>query len=234
MREWEKREGFRDAQLGEYMWEQEFYEVAGAAKMGFLSKAESQKQWQEMEAASWRPRDHEGPRGFLRLWIKTKDQAEFYNDVSSAKRLQIQEASKKVDEKHVQDRLQAAFGDTVDDRLDFNLDFDAVEAEAMKASGTGARMEGVMNPLLGDMMAAAALQVSAKSKGRTARALAAVSRRSQTLTRTKRRVGQRVMMVMRIPRAAIARRRRPRQAILPKAKEEAKARAAGTMQRPRT
>ena len=40
----------------------------------------------------------------------------------------------------------------------------------MKASGTGARMEGVMNPLLGDMMATAALQVSAKSKGRTARA----------------------------------------------------------------
>ena len=43
MREWEKREGFRDAQLGEYMWEQEFYEFAGTAKMGFLSKAESQK-----------------------------------------------------------------------------------------------------------------------------------------------------------------------------------------------
>ena len=56
--------------------------MSGAAKMGFLSKAESQKQWQEMDAESWRPRDHEGPRGFLRLWIKTKDQAEFYNSTT--------------------------------------------------------------------------------------------------------------------------------------------------------
>ena len=170
MREWEKREGFRDAQLGEYMWEQEFYEFAAGAKMGFLSKPEREQRWLDMKAEEWRPRDHEGPRGFLRLWVKTKDQAELYNDVSSAKRLQLQELARKPSEKHVQSRVQMAFGDTVDDKLDANVDFAGVKSEAMKASGTGGNMAGLMMPLVSDLMETASAQCAFKSKGRSARA----------------------------------------------------------------
>ena len=55
------------------MWEGEYMEFAKTAKAGYLSKQESEHNWSTWLADMAVVRDNDGPRGYLRLWVKTKD-----------------------------------------------------------------------------------------------------------------------------------------------------------------
>ena len=71
--EWRTTQGTRVQEEGEMMWEGEWLEFSKGAKYGHMSRTEAEAQW----AAWWSdmsiPRDENGPRGYPRLWIKTKD-----------------------------------------------------------------------------------------------------------------------------------------------------------------
>ena len=164
IREWEKREGFKDSELGEFMWEDEFMEFAQTAKMGFLSKPEREKLWQDMLEESWRPRDKLGPRGYLRLWVKTKDQGERYSDISASKKLQLQEHTKKPTEKAIRSKMEVVFGDAADDEISANFNFDVLKSEALKASGHGGKMDGLMQEGLTEMMQTAQAAAARKKQ----------------------------------------------------------------------
>ena len=164
IREWEKREGFKDSELGEFMWEGEFMEFAQTAKMGFLSKPEREKLWQDMLEESWRPRDKLGPRGYLRLWVKTKDQGERYSDISASKKLQLQEHTKKPTEKAIRSKMEVVFGDAADDEISANFNFDVLKSEALKASGHGGKMDGLMQEDLTEMMQTAQAAAARKKQ----------------------------------------------------------------------
>ena len=131
------------------MWEQEFCEFAATAKMGYLTKPEWEKAWETMVGEAW---NHKGPRGFLRLWVKTKDIGESCNDVSSAKKLQKQETLKRPTEKQMRDRFQMVYSDATDEATDSNLDFNVLKEEVLKASGTGGAMPSFMEVGVSDMM----------------------------------------------------------------------------------
>eukprot|EP00971_Amphidinium_carterae_P209158 4149286-Amphidinium_carterae.1 len=65
--------GLWAAEEGEMMWEGEWLEHAKSAKMGFRSRSESEQMWQEFVEDPSVPRDNKGPRGVMRLWVKTRD-----------------------------------------------------------------------------------------------------------------------------------------------------------------
>ena len=162
IKDYEKRKGFRDSRLGEMMWLQEWLEFAAAAKCGYLTKEEAKLEWDKMLAETWRPQDDAGPRGFKRVWIKTKDQGEVYSDVSSGIRFQQEEHLKKPSDQILQ-RIGSVFGDTIDEQG--VIDFDMVSKEAMRASGNGEGLSGMMQEELQPMIQAAERKTAAGKKG---------------------------------------------------------------------
>ena len=166
IKEYEKKMGFRDSRLGEMMWQKEFEEFAATAKMGFLTKEEADLTWKEMQKDSWRPRDHRGPRGYFRMWIKTKDVGELYNDVNAGFRYQVEEQMKKPSEEQMKSRIAAVYGDTLQDEE--MLDFNVVAMEARRAAGSGQRMEGLLQEELLPMMESAERKAASKGKGKSA------------------------------------------------------------------
>ena len=89
--EYRSRVGQYVAEEGEFMWEGEFYEFAKTAKMGFRTRAESEKMWQEFLDDASLPKDFAGPRGYRRVWIKTRDVLHRYADTSQDKLLRKEE-----------------------------------------------------------------------------------------------------------------------------------------------
>ena len=175
VREWQKREGFRGSEIGEFMWEQEYYEFAASAKCGYLSKPEREAAREAMLKEDWRPRDNNGPRGFLRLWIKTKDTGENFSEVSAAKIFAQQESLKKPTQAQVQSRVQMVFSDAADAETGGyagDFDFERLKGEARRASPGSAPMEGVMQPSIGAMVQSAQTQAEAKRKSKSALAKA--------------------------------------------------------------
>ena len=164
IREYEKRQGLRDARVGEFIWEGEWKEMAGGAKFGFLTAEEASLEWNKMKAEAWRPRDNLGPKGFLRLWVKVRDIAEIYNDLSRSTRFQQQESLKKATDQQIQARTAAVFSDAMAEGDPLN--FEAVTHEAMLASGTGERMGGLMESELAPMIDAASRKSQSKRPAR--------------------------------------------------------------------
>ena len=153
IREYEKRQGFRDSRVGEFIWEGEWTELAAGAKFGYMTKEEAALEWARMKAEAWRPRDQQGPKGFLRLWVKLRDIGEIYNDLNRSTKFQQQESLKKATEQQIQSRTALVFSDALNESDPLN--FEAVTSEAMLASGSGERMSGLMESDLAPLMDAA-------------------------------------------------------------------------------
>lgn len=67
--EHKSRSGSLREAIGEMMWEGEYYEFAKTAKAGFLSEAEMKENWQRWLRDESVPRDNNGPRNYLRLFV---------------------------------------------------------------------------------------------------------------------------------------------------------------------
>lgn len=85
---WKATEGTRKAAFGEMMWEVEWYEFAKTVKCGHMTREEAEKQWNIWKGDEKWTRDNCGPRGYLRLWVKTKDVVELYQDASKSAEFQ--------------------------------------------------------------------------------------------------------------------------------------------------
>ena len=79
--------GQRVQHEGEMMWEGEYYDWARGSKAGFLTRQEAEKNWREWEQDPSVASDTDGPRGYKRLWIRTRDVIMKYQDLN--KRLGI-------------------------------------------------------------------------------------------------------------------------------------------------
>ena len=96
--EYRKANGTRLSAIGEMMWEEEYILWAKGPKAGFLTREQAEANWLvfiDEAAAGKRRTDQEGPRGFQRVFVKTTDQGEDYEDVSKSRALQRVETIKK-------------------------------------------------------------------------------------------------------------------------------------------
>ena len=71
--EFASKTGQRKEEIGEMMWEAEWYEFAKTAKAGYLSKVEAEAGWQAWMDDAEHPKDENGPRGYIRCLVKVKD-----------------------------------------------------------------------------------------------------------------------------------------------------------------
>ena len=153
--DWQRRHGFKGSKHGEMMWEKEFYEFAATAKMGYRTKEEARLMWQQMKAEAdrgERASDEEGPRGFLRLYVHTKDAGEKYADVSQGRRYEMQETQKKASEEQIAVRRQLVFEDAAMEAEGDIGTFEGIRnAAEMGGSGFGTAI-GLMAPDLHDMV----------------------------------------------------------------------------------
>ena len=81
---WQATKGLRKAAEGELMWQREWFEFAATTKCGNLTEEEATFMWTTWKNNPKHPRDMAGPRGYLRLWVKTKDTLTMYEDVCKA------------------------------------------------------------------------------------------------------------------------------------------------------
>eukprot|EP00971_Amphidinium_carterae_P331370 6464881-Amphidinium_carterae.2 len=88
MTEMRSSHGVYAAAEGEMMWEGEYLEYAKSAKMGFRSRSEAEGLWSSYVEDPSVPRDQKGPRGVMRLWIKTRDVINRYASTSEDRVLQ--------------------------------------------------------------------------------------------------------------------------------------------------
>ena len=136
--EWKASEGTRKDNEGEMMWEGEYMEWATTtAKAGWLSKTEAAANWKKwFDDPSW-PRDHDGPRSYLRLWVATKTKISKYEDVSKSRSLQQEEMLGKDPKKaKIEDRMKQVMGNFGPNAND-PCDFDELQERAKKAFASG-------------------------------------------------------------------------------------------------
>ncbi|CAE7825398.1 SHE10 [Symbiodinium sp. CCMP2456] len=138
--------GTRGEAEGEMMWEGEWLEEAQRAKHGFLSLQEARDMWAKWEKDEKHPRDREGPRNYLRLFVKTKDKIIQYNDISREKELaKGANLGKKPSQSVVDASMKMLAGDQGMEEHDL-ADFSAVLSKA-KTSFAG---NGQSSALAGD------------------------------------------------------------------------------------
>ena len=110
------RSGVRAEQVGEMMWEQEWYEESQRAKYGYLTRSEAEKQWNEWLSNPKHPRDKLGPRGWVRLWVKTSDKLTKFDEVDKSKEFSKQEQlGKKPTDAAIANRLKFLAGADMDE-----------------------------------------------------------------------------------------------------------------------
>ncbi|CAE7443624.1 unnamed protein product [Symbiodinium sp. KB8] len=176
--DWQKRQGFKGSATGEMMWEREFYEFAAGAKMGFLTSEESKAMWEQMKAEAARGErasDERGPRGFLRLYVHTKDVGERYADVSQGRRYEMQETLKKASEDQIAARRQLVFDDAAMEAEGPLEAFESIRnAAETGGSGFGSAI-GLVAPDLHDMVQDAKEKMSRRGGRGKAKALASAS-----------------------------------------------------------
>ena len=80
--EYRTKRGARSEALGEMVWEQEWLEMAATVKYGYMTREEAQAEWRAWLADDKVPKDNKGPRGFIRVWVKTKDQLSRFAETS--------------------------------------------------------------------------------------------------------------------------------------------------------
>ena len=132
--EWEQRKATKESEQGEFMWEGEWLEFAATAKCGYMTKEEARLEWKKMLQEEWRPSDENGPKGFTRLWVKTKDVVENSNETSFSKKLSKTETLRKPTAQQMEQRKALLFGDTGLEGHD-DVDFESVRANALSSAG---------------------------------------------------------------------------------------------------
>ena len=105
--EFRSRNGLQSLEEGEMMWEGEFYEFCKTPKMGFLTRQESEALWQQYDMDPAVARDCKGPRGYKRLWIKTRDCLNRFAETSQDKAVQrLERLGKEPKAQVLEQRLQ--------------------------------------------------------------------------------------------------------------------------------
>ena len=148
--EYRKANGTRLSAIGEMMWEEE-YILWAKGPAGFLTR-EPEANWLVFinEAAAGKRRtDQEGPRGFQRVFAKTTDQGEDYEDVSKSRALQRVETIKKPTEDQLSTRRRLLFEE---DGLEaegeghdaFNEVLDATQRQGDAAGARGPELEELL------------------------------------------------------------------------------------------
>ena len=128
--------GTRTEAVGEMMWRGEFIEFAKGPKMGYLTEQEASLRWDELLQNKKLKRDDDGPRGNVRLWVKTKDQVIGYLDASKQRRLEQEERiSKKATEEQLKKKLGQVFQEGAGSSAGL-LTSDELMDKAMMASAT--------------------------------------------------------------------------------------------------
>ncbi|CAK9041292.1 unnamed protein product [Durusdinium trenchii] len=109
---WKSREGERKENVGEMMWEEEYYQWAKTAKAGFLSRQEAESNWNTwLNDKDW-PRDTAGPRGYIRLYVRTADKIIGFEEVSKEKEFTKEEKlGKNASKEVIESRLGFVMGD---------------------------------------------------------------------------------------------------------------------------
>ena len=168
----EKRAGFRSSEIGEMMWEGEFYAHCETAKMGFLSRQEANQLWKTYLAEAERgdrATDEDGPRGYKRVWVKTKDQGEKYSDLSKARRYESQEQMRRVSEAQAEARRALVLSDVALGGDTENDDFEQLRGQAQRSCGSGGTsLEDLTMPDVQEMLREAKHRHSAKGRGKGA------------------------------------------------------------------
>ena len=104
------RAGTRTEHVGEMMWRGEYIEFAKGAKLGYLTEQEASLRWDEMLTDKTLKRDEDGPRGNIRLWIKTKDQIIGYTDAAKQRQVEQEEKmTKRAKPEQIQNKLDQVF-----------------------------------------------------------------------------------------------------------------------------
>ena len=119
---WRSTRGLRSEHQGEMMWEGEYFEFAQTAKAGFLTKPEREASW-----AAWLkdvkvPKDEAGPRGYRRVWVRTKDLVSTYEDGSQSTAFERLQDLKKLTDAQASAKINMVFdgdGSTSADLCDF-------------------------------------------------------------------------------------------------------------------
>lgn len=159
--EYKSRSGVMNNAEAEMMWEGEYFEYAKTAKAGFLSEAEMKANWQAWLADPEHPRDNDGPRGFLRLAVRTKDKIVDYSDMSKERTLSREEKmAKNSTHEQLKAKLTQVYAETGAKEHDFAEWSDLKrKAHLTFAANSGAKAaaafdaEGLMAPDLSDLVA---------------------------------------------------------------------------------
>ena len=164
--EWEQKSAVKTGSVGEFMWSGEFRELAATAKFGWMTAEQADKRWEEMEAEEWRPRDNCGPKGFLRLYVRTKDVVESYSETSMKKKLIQQENLKKPTAEQLETRRQLVFSDT--GLEEHGADFSDLSLQALSSAAgkDGSSPSGLLAPDVDDLIGAAQLESQKKRKAK--------------------------------------------------------------------
>ena len=171
--------GLRTSEEGEMMWEGEFYEFAKSAKMGFLSKQEAEAMWSQWEADKDHPRDKDGPRNYLRLYVKVRDVVSKYQDISKKKEVEREERlGKNPSAATLESRMKLLTGDVGMECHDFGS-IEKLQEKAAQACGSGLTGEGLLAPDVTEMLE----EVKAKHRKRSEyqKSLASELRQSMSL-----------------------------------------------------
>ena len=92
--------------------ESEYYEWAATTPAGNLSRSEAQANWKKWMADPKWPHDEDGPRGFVRLFVKTRTVVSQFQEVSKDKVLRREEKlGKKATAEDLLNRLRLVVGD---------------------------------------------------------------------------------------------------------------------------
>ena len=131
--EWKSRRGVRKEDLGEMMWEGEFFEYGKSAAGGFKTREELEKEWQRMLADARHPRDTDGPRGYTRCWVRTKTTIAKFAEVSLDKGFRQEEKmSKNASADAINQRRSWALGAAGLEDQEGDLPMDDFQEDALK------------------------------------------------------------------------------------------------------
>ena len=116
--EWKSRSGLRREQEGEMMWEGEYIEWSATAPAGYLSKTEAEANWKKWKDDPLHPHDEAGPRGYLRLYIKTKTLVKAFEETSQDKSFRKEDRlGKKASEEQIRQRMRSVLDSSCDGQM---------------------------------------------------------------------------------------------------------------------
>ena len=163
---YQSRDGVRGEEVGDMMWEGEYLEFAKTTKAGFLSSEEASANWQKWKEDGSVSRDNNGPRGYLRLYVKTGDKVIKFQEVGEQKELvQEEKLGKKPSEATLDNRMKFLAGSHGLEEHKLG-DIQRLKQKGLQSFGSSQSLQG--EGLMGPSVDALQAQVQAKMKRRKA------------------------------------------------------------------